>query len=252
MPHHSPPFLACTDAGSGWAPLWSAPGAGVEAISPGCCPRVWARPKEMDIKRVMAVSALAATTAGLASAAYQAAGEATDRRRQRPPGRLVEAGGHRLRIVCAGEGSPAVVIISALGGSCSGWLGLQQRLAQKTAVCVYDRSGIGWSDPPPTRRTGAHMARELHALLHNAGVAPPYALVGHSLGGLVARIFAHLYPAEIAGIALIDSSHPEQSWRLPKTELQELPRGHAPPGSAMAGETTRVASHGPGSWPQRD
>ena len=174
----------------------------------------------MDIKRVIGVSALAVTTAGMASAIYQAVAETTDRRRQRPPGRLVDAGGHRLHIMCAGGGSPSVVIITALGASCLEWLEVQQRLAQKTAVCVYDRSGTGWSDPPPTR-TGAYMARELHTLLHNASVAPPYVLVGHSLGGLVTRIFAHLYPAEIAGIALIDSSHPEQSWRLPKTELPQ-------------------------------
>jgi pimeloyl-ACP methyl ester carboxylesterase len=69
------------------------------------------------------------------------------------------------------------------------------------------------------------MAGELHALLHNAGVVPPYVLVGHSLGGLVARIFTHFYPAEIAGVALIDSSHPEQSWRLPKTELRHYRGG---------------------------
>jgi pimeloyl-ACP methyl ester carboxylesterase len=173
----------------------------------------------MGIKRAASASSIAVLTLGLASAAYQAVGEARDRRRQRPPGRLVDVGGCRLHSMCAGQGSPAVVAITALGGSGSSWLDVQRRLARETTVCVYDRAGIGWSNPPPKRRTGARMAAELHALLHNAGIQPPYVLVGHSIGGLLARIFACLYPDEVAGIALIDSSHPEQGWRLPKTEL---------------------------------
>jgi pimeloyl-ACP methyl ester carboxylesterase len=69
------------------------------------------------------------------------------------------------------------------------------------------------------------MAEELHALLHAAGTQPPYVLAGHSMGGHIVRVFASLYPGEIAGLALIDSSHPEQDKRLPKTELADYPGG---------------------------
>ena len=166
-----------------------------------------------------------ATALGLASAAYQAAGEARDRRRFPPPGRLVDVGGYRLHLLCAGQGSPAVVVIPALGGAALGWLTIQRSLATETTVCLYDRAGLGWSDPPHGRRTAQAMAGELHALLERAPISPPYVLVGHSAGGLLARMYAHLYPGQVAGLALIDSSHPEQPRRLPKVGLPDYPAG---------------------------
>jgi pimeloyl-ACP methyl ester carboxylesterase len=164
--------------------------------------------------------AAAAAVFGLASAAYQAVGEALDRRKTAPPGRLVDVGGYRLHIMSAGHGTPAVVVIPALGSPGSEWLDVQQAVAQETEVCLYDRAGLGWSDSPSRRRTAVAMAGELHALLHGAGTMPPYVLVGHSMGGLVARVFIQLYPDEVAGLALIDSSHPGQKSRLPKLEMR--------------------------------
>ncbi len=69
------------------------------------------------------------------------------------------------------------------------------------------------------------MAAELHALLHGVGTMPPYVLVGHSMGGLVARVFIQLYREEVAGLALIDSSHPGQKSRLPKLEMRNYRGG---------------------------
>jgi pimeloyl-ACP methyl ester carboxylesterase len=69
------------------------------------------------------------------------------------------------------------------------------------------------------------MAEELHTLLHGAGIAPPYVLVGHSMGGLIARVFIQHYPGEVSGLALIDSSHPQQQKRLPKTGMRDYPGG---------------------------
>ena len=51
------------------------------------------------------------------------------------------------------------------------------------------------------------IAGELRALLANARIAPPYVLVGHSLGGLVIRVYATEYPSEVAGLALVAASH---------------------------------------------
>jgi pimeloyl-ACP methyl ester carboxylesterase len=70
------------------------------------------------------------------------------------------------------------------------------------------------------------MAWELHALLHNAGIQPPYILVGHSIGGFVVRVFTTLYPGEVAGLALIDPSHPQQRERLPRTHVRDYPGGY--------------------------
>jgi pimeloyl-ACP methyl ester carboxylesterase len=69
------------------------------------------------------------------------------------------------------------------------------------------------------------MAHELHTLLRNAGIPPPYVLIGHSMGGLIARIFIHRYPGEVVGLALIDSSHPHQAQRQPRTSLRDYPGG---------------------------
>jgi pimeloyl-ACP methyl ester carboxylesterase len=79
---------------------------------------------------------------------------------------------------------------------------------------VYDRPGLGWSDQAASWPSAAGMARDLHGLLESAGVAPPFVLAGHSMGGLVARMFTHMYPSEVVGLALVDSSHPEQADRL--------------------------------------
>jgi pimeloyl-ACP methyl ester carboxylesterase len=80
---------------------------------------------------------------------------------------------------------------------------------------VYDRPGLDWSDAVARWPSAEALARELHDLLQAAGVAPPYVVVGHSIGGLIARMFTHLYPGEVRGMALIDSSHPQQHRRLP-------------------------------------
>lgn len=88
-------------------------------------------------------------------------------------------------------------------------------MAKTTRVCAYDRAGYGWSSPGPQPRDSQTIADELHALLTNAGLEGPYVLVGHSFGGLHARMFAARYPDETAGMVLVDASHPEQWTRMP-------------------------------------
>lgn len=175
--------------------------------------------------RAAAATAIAAVGLGLASAAYQTVGEARDRRRHPPPGRLVDVGGYRLHIVCEGEGAPPVIICPALGATTDEWERVQHLAARTTTVCVYDRAGLGYSEPPRRPRTGRRMAEELHALLRAAGLQPPYVLAGHSMGGFVVRIFAALYPDEIGGFILVDSSHPEQASRLPRHSVRDYPGG---------------------------
>ena len=109
------------------------------------------------------------------------------------PGRLVDIGGMRLHLSCAGEGGPTVVLEAALGASSISWSLVQPGLARLTRVCSYDRAGFGWSDRGPMPRTARRIASELHTLLERARVPAPYLLVGHSFGGTRgARVRARL------------------------------------------------------------
>jgi len=166
--------------------------------------------------------AAAAAVVGIASFTYQRIADARDRRHHLPPGRQVDIGGRRLHLVEMGEGSPSVVIIPALAGNVLPWLRVLEAAAAETQACVYDRAGIGWSDPPTHGRpTPGTMASDLYALLQAAGIVPPYVLVGHSLGGVIARRFQADHPDAVAGMLLIDSSHEDHPLRLGAVDWRE-------------------------------
>jgi pimeloyl-ACP methyl ester carboxylesterase len=150
-----------------------------------------------------------------AGAAYQSLASASDRRRFPPPGELIDVGGHRLHICCAGEGSPTVVIEGAGAGASTEWGEIQREVAKDTSVCVYDRGGYGWSDGGTKPRTSDRIVEELHTLLRREGATAPYVLVGHSLGGIHVRHYASRFPDQVAGLVLVDSSHEDQLARLP-------------------------------------
>ena len=149
-------------------------------------------------------------------AIYQWVASNRDRRLNPPPGRLVDVGGYRMHIYCIGEGSPTVILDSGLSDSWLSWYKVQPDVGQFTRVCSYDRAGLGWSDPSPKSRTSKVFAEELHTLLENAGVTPPFVLVGHSMGGYNVRMFATLYRPEVVGMVLVDATHPDVFDRLPK------------------------------------
>ena len=148
---------------------------------------------------------------GLSGALYESVAEAADARAYAPPGQMVDVGGYRLHINCVGTGSPTVVIEAGWGDWSPAWSSVQSAAAQHTRVCTYDRAGYGFSEPGPRPRTADRYARELHTLLHNAGIPGPYVLAGHSMGGLTVRLFAHEYAADVAGVVLIDSMSPNSA-----------------------------------------
>lgn len=118
-----------------------------------------------------------------------------------PLGKLVDVGGYRVHVYCTGAGSPTVVIVGA--GFSFNWGLVQPEVAKFTQVCAYDHSGIGWSDAGPADSCDLRV-NEVHTALKNLGIKGPYVLVGHSLGGLVARVYAGKYPDETAGIVFVD------------------------------------------------
>ena len=127
------------------------------------------------------------------------------------PGRLVDVGGYRLHLNCVGTGAPTVVLLNGLGETSPQWARVSAAVARSTRVCAYDRAGQGWSDDSANPADATHAAIDLHRLLAAAGEPGPYVLVGHSLGGIHALTYAHLYRNEVAGMVLLDSSSPHQA-----------------------------------------
>jgi len=129
-------------------------------------------------------------------------------------GRMIDAGGYRVRMIVSGteRPGPAVILECGIGGSTASSWGWEQRAVARFAPVVsYDRAGLGTSDPGPLPRDGERLVVELHTALDRAGMRPPYVFVGHSYGGLLARLFTERYPAEVAGAVLIESSYPSTS-----------------------------------------
>jgi len=147
--------------------------------------------------------------------AYQTVRESIDRRAHQPSGQLVDVGGYRLHLTCAGSGTPTVVLESGLGETAAYWEWISTELAYDTRVCVYDRAGRGWSEPAPGVQDGLDVAADLKALLDRAGIPAPFVLVGHSSGAQYVRIFAGRYPERVAGVVLLDGQ--------PADALEQLP-----------------------------
>ena len=132
-----------------------------------------------------------------------------------PPGQLVDIGGHRLHLWCTGDGAPAVILDTGLGGSTPGWGFVQPEVARFTRVCSYDRAGMGYSDPGPSPRTARRIASELAELLARSGIGGPVVLVGASIAGFNARVFVSDYPERAAGLVLVDASHEDDAHDVP-------------------------------------
>jgi pimeloyl-ACP methyl ester carboxylesterase len=143
---------------------------------------------------------------------YQALAERRDKRRLPAPGRMVDVQGRRLHLRVMGEDreGPTVILDAGMVSFSSNWAWVQPQVAEEARVVAYDRAGLGWSDPGLRPRDVGQSARELHAALEQGGISGPYVLAGHSYGGLAVRAFAALYRNEVAGMVLVDASHPDQ------------------------------------------
>lgn len=146
----------------------------------------------------------------LLSSIYGAYANSRDAHRFPAPGRLVNVGGHTVHVDCVGSGSPTVILESALGGPSLLWQPAMSQIKEFTRVCSYDRDGIGWSSESGQPRTVQRFAADLHQALATAGENGPFVMVGHSLGGMLVLDYARQYPQDVAGIVLLDPTHPEQ------------------------------------------
>lgn len=142
--------------------------------------------------------------------AYEAVAGATATQSAPKAGHLYDVNGHSLYLSCAGRGAPTVVLFNGLGERASGWARVQSNVAATARVCTFDRAGEGRSGRGPGRQDSRQLAADLHALLAEAQVRGPYVLAGHSVGGTYALVYAHEYPSDVAGVALVDSASPYQ------------------------------------------
>lgn len=134
-----------------------------------------------------------------------------------PIGGFQEIDGRRVFVHRTGRGGPAVVFLPGASAVGLDYFGVQQGTSQFTTAVVYDRGGTGYSDPLPLPRTAAAVATELHELLRAQGIAAPYVLVAHSLGGAYAHRFAQLYPQDVAGLVWLDAFHRDWDDFMPPT-----------------------------------
>jgi len=160
------------------------------------------------------------------------------------PGALVDIGGHKLHIRCVGPANRSPIVILEAGGGAfsSAWSDVQDLLAPRMRNCAYDRAGSGWSEAGPAPRTMRQEAFELHALLEAAKVSGPFILVGHSIGSLLARLYAEQYGHDVVGVVLVDPTHESDvlgslrygGW----VRLREKATGRAIPAPRREGKAT--------------
>jgi pimeloyl-ACP methyl ester carboxylesterase len=167
----------------------------------------------MWIKRILVGTLAFITISAIAGAAYQFIATRQQSAANPAPGQLIDIGGYHLHAWCTGEGSPAVILDTGLGGSLLDWGSVQREVAKFSRVCSYDRAGMGFSDLGPSPRTSRRIAAELHELLDRIGIRQPVVLVGASFGGFNIRMFASEYPDRSAGLVLVDAAHEDQGAR---------------------------------------
>jgi pimeloyl-ACP methyl ester carboxylesterase len=160
---------------------------------------------QRSIKIILGLGILLVAVA-LVGTAYEQVGRGRDRTRFPQVGQSFHVGGRTLNMFCSGDGEPTVVFDSNAHTAGYRWVALQPQVATFTRSCWYDRAGYGWSDPGPLPRTFDMVANDLHALMRAASIRPPYIFVGEGLAGFHVRVYAGLFPGEMAGAVLVDSN----------------------------------------------
>ena len=126
----------------------------------------------------------------------------------RVPARIEIIDGRQVEIATAGAGGAATVVFEAgLGEDWTHWDEVASEVARHTRIFAYSRPGTGTSGPVATPRDPKQIVEELRTLLASERYAPPYVLVGHSMGGTYMELFAKSHPDEVVGAVLVDPRH---------------------------------------------
>ena len=147
---------------------------------------------------------------------YQGVSESRDLARHPPPGELVRVDGRLMHIHCLGEGSPTVMFELGVGSVAVSWADIQREVAAFTRACVYDRAGLGYSEPTDRPLRASDVAGRLHTLLADASIDDDLVLVGWSAGGVYIREYQRRHPGRVKAMLLVASSHEQQAVRIPR------------------------------------
>jgi pimeloyl-ACP methyl ester carboxylesterase len=120
----------------------------------------------------------------------------------------------RLRWDVCGRGRPTIVLINGAGLPLESWRTLHPAIERMGRVVAWNRPGLPGSEKPARRLDGVSVIAQLRALLARLELPPPYVIVGHSLGGLYAQLFARMHPADVAGVLLLAPTPPSAGPRL--------------------------------------
>lgn len=157
---------------------------------------------------------VAATVLAFCPDLYAASGQAaspaktqvTSEAYAKPHQMITVSPGRGLDLFCLGQGSPTVIFETGFGSEIYDWRFVHPSISRVTRACVYSRAGYGFSDPPSRPVDARNVVDDLHRLIKGASISTPIILVGHSIGGLYATLYAETYSADVAGMVLIDPS----------------------------------------------
>lgn len=180
----------------------------------------------------------------------------------RVPATVETVNGHQVEIATAGSGPVTVVFEAGLGLDWTNWDEVASEVARHTRVFAYSRPGYGASGPATTSRDPQVIVEELRALLAAEGHAPPYLLVGHSIGGGYVELFAKAHSDEVFGVVLVDPRHRDflatceaaqlDNCGIPEPLLQTQPASAIAEYHAFPLASDEIRAAGPfGSYPVR-
>lgn len=168
------------------------------------------------LKKAVVTGVVLVLSAALIGLVVQYRRDAAFRSEHPAPGSFARVDDRQIHFRSSGAGDVTFVLEAGLGDYSGSWKILETSLAGIGRVFVYDRAGLGWSEESPRPRSAPQITLELHRLLAEAHVPPPYLLVGHSSGGITQVLYAMDYPDEVEGLLLIDPSHKDQFKKLPQ------------------------------------
>ncbi len=142
----------------------------------------------------------------------------------------VDEDGRELAMLCAGEGTPTVILEDGHPSETGGirrftTSPIWDDLVAETRVCAYDRAGWGESDAAPDEpRTADDVVDDLQALLAAAGEEGPFVLAGSSFGGFIVTYYAAREPDDVAAVVLLDGAVPDSTLTL--AQIPEIAWDH--------------------------